>query len=130
MKTKLLIILLFAALGSTAQSVSILSNGDKLITETVINKNFDHANMGISVLSGETVSIGYRVGTNLNFKNVCPNIYVTNTIAPVKDIVVYIAPSASLGYQLKKLNLFVEYKYLFNLSKMNSSNYFGIGIRL
>jgi len=128
MKTKLLFLLLFAALGSNAQSLSVLTDGKTLYSEATLSKKYDHINMGLSVLSGESVSLGYQFGTNLTYKKLATNFGFTNTIGQGTQI--FLSPNLSLGYTFKGCTLFIEYKYLYNVSKVNSTNLFGIGVRM
>jgi len=130
MKTIITILLLFVAIGSNAQSVSILGNGKNYLTETKLTKAYDHVEMGLSVLTADRITAGYTIGTNLKVWKLYPNVSVSNTFLALNGVKIYIAPSASLGIKIKSLTLFAEYKYLHIISDSKGSDFIGIGIRL
>jgi len=84
--------------------------------------------MGLTVISGQETSIGYRVGTNLLFNRVSPNAYITNTMDFKGNV--YAAPSVSVGVKVFKLVIFTEYKYVYKITGGSGDSFIGFGIRI
>jgi len=128
MKTIITTILLILSLSAIGQSITVSTNGSTVITESVLFKNFEQAQMGLTVLSGQETSIGYRVGTSLLFNRVSPNAYITNTMDFKGNV--FAAPSVSVGVKVFKLFIFTEYKYVYKITGGSGDSFIGFGIRL